>query len=634
MQIPSTTGSSIRHAVGIGTELLGDRAFLFRAGGERLGAAPAADLPGRPLLPSLPDVRVLGSWPEAELRVVDWGRSAAVFVGHCIPDATEVLARGRELEEEPDALMSWPGAYACLLMLPERTLCYTDVAAQFAVYESTRGGQTLIASDPRLLAQLHGRRLDPLTAAIRLACPDVLPLWESRSPFEDVSRLPGGHVLEVRHGVGRSAAIREYAQARTARDGSRADGAAALGVALRQAVAMRCARGPVTTDLSGGLDSTSIALLAAKYSPNPIQAVVYQQPTAPAADVSEARRCVLGDSRIALTVLDGSPDTLPYAGEWAPGMPWPAGPEPWAGALAWRRSALRLAFAAEHGARTHLTGEGGDAVLTAAPSYLADLVRWSGVPKLVSHSSALCRARDTSRVKTIARAARLKRTGAAISLELLAKKITATSGERSPDWLDSISWWPLRSEPLSWLTDTARTLVADAAAQCASSRNHPRWLSPAESAAATSVRLSAEAQIHLRGLGQDFGVSVHAPFLDPAVIRACLSVPAELRADTTVYKPLLSLALAGDVPPIVFDRHTKGDYSAEDYQGARRHRPTLDVLLRDSRLADLGVIEPSRVTQSLVRLRAGVGVPLGPLNHLLALEAWSRAFETVDWRRP
>ena len=117
---------------------------------------------------------------------------------------------------------------------------------------------------------------------------------------------------------------------------------------------------------------------------------------------------------------------------------------------------------------------------------------------------------------------------------------------------------------------------------------------------------------------------MHAPFLDDEVIRAALSVPATRRADPWSYKPLLRAAMAGLVPDEVLGRRTKGDYSAESYCGARAAASALRELLRDSRLAELGVIEPAAVGTALDRMTAGVAVPLGPLTMVLATESWLR----------
>jgi asparagine synthase (glutamine-hydrolysing) len=53
-------------------------------------------------------------------------------------------------------------------------------------------------------------------------------------------------------------------------------------------------------------------------------------------------------------------------------------------------------------------------------------------------------------------------------------------------------------------------------------------------------------------------------------------------------------------------------------------------LLRDSRLAELGVIEPGALDVTIDRILAGVAVPLGPLNTLLATESWLRGADGVQ----
>jgi asparagine synthase (glutamine-hydrolysing) len=661
MRTPSTTGESgpLASAAARGLPAAEAATFLVGVGADDVRVRRW----GRPAVARQPGVRLLGRWTTDEFRTADLGFATVVLFGHCLPAADELARRARATlaagrGQEADRLLTdgQGGAFACLVVWPDRMALYTDVAAQFPVYHSTSRGRTLFGSDPRLLAALHQREPDPLTAALRVACTDVLPLWERRSAFEGISRLPGGHVVEVARRAGADPRVRLYMRGTRVRQGSgitRAEGAAALGVALRRAVDLRCGDGSaVTADFSGGLDSTSLALLAAQSLPDgaTLPVVVYHQPAAPAGDLADAQRCAQQASGVRLTVLHGTNETLPYAAghraEACAQPAWPTGPEPWGGAVAWRRSAARLAFAAEHGAGIHLTGEGGDALLSAPPAYLADLAGWRSTSMLFAHATAQSRARDVSRLRTVARARRLKRTNLAAALLDLSRQVADSKDDlRVPGWLDAVSWWPVVTEPLSWLTASARRSIADSAEQAACSQDDAAWRSdagpagsaraagsagPAELAAATALRLSAEAQAHLRELGRSHGVAVHAPFLDPEVVCAALSVPAALRADPRVFKPLLGMALPDLEPRALFDRHTKGDYTGEDYLGMRRHGEVARALLDSPRLADLGVVEPDRVRRSLSRLRAGLAVPLGPLNQLLATEAWLRGLESGD----
>jgi asparagine synthase (glutamine-hydrolysing) len=144
---------------------------------------------------------------------------------------------------------------------------------------------------------------------------------------------------------------------------------------------------------------------------------------------------------------------------------------------------------------------------------------------------------------------------------------------------------------------------------------------------AAEVRNSALAQRFLRELGARVGVAVHAPFLDNRVVAACLRVRPADRADPWSCKPLLGCALDGLVPEPVFTRITKGNYTQEDYLGVRRAAGWLTELLADSRMADLGVIEPQRVRASLDRMRAGAATSVGALNQVIATELWLRGVE-------
>jgi asparagine synthase (glutamine-hydrolysing) len=366
-----------------------------------------------------------------------------------------------------------------------------------------------------------------------------------------------------------------------------------------------------------------------------VPSIVYHQPLAPAGDLAAATRFAGLDPRITLIAVRGSAETLPFSGlAWPPGnarltaRDLPHCPEPAQGALAADRSMLRLAAASSAGAGIHLTGEGGDALLLAAPSYLASLARPRTARTLLRHCGAYARLRLVSPSSLAVRSARLARTSAARALQDLAVGLEhpENGGE---SWAGVVWWWQPCGEAASWLTPRSRRQLAEIAADKATAQAVPDGADPADFAALTDLRRSGDTQRHLRELARGLGLAVHAPFLDDEVIRAALSVVATRRADPWSYKPLLRAAMAGLVPDEVLRRRTKGDYSAESYRGARAAADALRELLRDSRLAELGVIEPAAVITALDRMTAGVAVPLGPLTMVLATETWLRSADDV-----
>lgn len=562
--------------------------------------------------------------PDAEPCVSRYVHEDAclVIIGHCpLDDTARQEALGSALRDgDLDRVATWPGAYSAIVVRRESVTAYADLSEQFPVYYSQRGDETLIAADPAALAAAHHRPPDPVTAAAHIVCSTVFPLWHGRSPYEGVNRVPGGAVLRVRPG---SAQIKAAGVPLPLAGTSLEEGAALLRAALLDAVRARSAGRQVSADFSGGLDSTSIAFLASAHAKPPVTAVAYHQSLAPAEDLLYARRYAALNPRLALTVVAGTARTLPFAGVADPDS---FAAEPHPGWLAARRSLARLTAARRSGARLHLTGEGGDAILMSAPSYLATLARHGKPMTLLRHSGGYARLRQTAPASLVGQAVRLAATSARRALSDLAAEL-AGARARPENWAGFIAWWPPAGGPASWLTPQVRRRLAEVAADPATARAVPSGVSPADLAALTDLRRSGDAQRQLRQLAAPLGLEVHAPFLDNAVIRAALSVPAPVRSSPWTYKPLLGMALSDMLPAEVLARRTKGDYASEDYVGARAALPALRAQLRDSRLAALGVIEPGAVTAVLERMAAGIEVPIGPLNALLATEAWLRSSE-------
>lgn len=582
---------------------------------------------GDPVGQAIPEL--YGWLREHELSRHEHRDAVLLVFGHCRLDAAQRSARFAAAMDGADLshVADWPGSYTAVVLQPGCVIAYPDPAGQFPLYYSQSGGEALIGSNPRLLASRHGRELDPVTAAAHIACPAALPVWSGRSSYAGVHRLSAGAVL-CADSTGMRVSLAPFPL--PVHGATLGDAVDMTRAALTDAVRWRCEAHAVSSDFSGGLDSATIAFLAVRYSSSPVTSIAYYQPLAPAADLADAVRFARLEPQIRLAVIRGSAQTLPFAGlaqalrdgkPLADLVPW--SPEPTPGTLAANRSLPRLAVASSSGAGLHLTGEGGDALLLAAPSYLSGLARLRTMRMLLRHCGVYARLRYVSPAALATRSVRLARTSSRRALQELAIEL-GRPASRSTKWADVIAWWPPCGEAATWLTSQVRRQLADVAGDPATACTVPEGVGPADLAALTDLQRSGDAQRQLRETARPFDIAVHAPFLDSAVIRAALSVPAACRADPWSYKPLLRAAMAGLVPSEVLDRCTKGDYSAEAYRGARAASGALRALLRDSRLAALGVLEPQAVLEAVDRMIAGVAVPLGPLHAVLATEVWLR----------
>ncbi|MFB6951143.1 asparagine synthase-related protein [Streptomyces niveus] len=533
----------------------------------------------------------------------------------------------------PDELTRLPGSYLCLVIRHEALTAYVDAAGQYPLFFRDTGARLVFGTRPVSVADAAGARRRPDTAVLAagIFCPGAPSLTGERSVVAGVSKVGGGQALRrtARGKVERWV----HEPLETDPGASLARSAEALRDALETAVRLRVAgKEQVSADFSGGLDSTSLAFLTLRHRLGPLPVTTYRGAASACDDLVHAERFARLDPRLRMEVVTGTRETLTYQGlgDRAGGAGHDSDePDPAVVALA--RSRLRLDQVARLGAGVHLGGEGGDALLVAPPGYLAALARPERLRQLAKESRVLARARQEAPSAVAARAVGLARTPLATALRRLADGFerratggTGRAGAGDVGWLDAIAWWPEPGSETGWLTRAASTELAGLAREAAGSAGRTAGWRAGDLTALDNVRTSGAVQRQLSEMARPFGVWPQAPFLDSDVIRACAALPAHLRAAPPAFKPLLGAALADLVPAPVLARRTKGDYGDEDYQGARACAHELRGLLVDSRLAELGVVEPSAVVAALDRAVMGLRVPFPALNRLLAAEIWLR----------
>ncbi|MFD3918812.1 asparagine synthase-related protein [Streptomyces sp. NPDC058595] len=607
--------------------------FPSPAGEARAGAGPSVT------------IRVQGPWRDGELRRIDGPRGTVVVLGQCLAGegllrrtALRALASGRSGE-----LTRLPGSYLSLVIRDQELTAHVDVAGQYPLFYRDTGARLVFGTRPLSVADAAGteRRPDTAVLAAGVFCPAAPALTGDRSVVAGVSRLGGGEALR-RTARGR---VERWTHEPLEADprASFAHGAEALRDALETAVRLRVGGGQrVTSDFSGGLDSTSLAFLTLRHRPGPLTVTTYRGAATDAGgaaacdDLVHAERFARLDARLRMEVVTGTRRTLTY--EELTGAYGGDSGEPDSSAVALARTRLRLAhIARRHGGGAgsigsaggvHLGGEGGDALLVAPPGYLAALARPGRLRALARDSRVLARARHEAPLTVAVRAVRLARTPQATALRRLAEGIERSGAAHDTGWLDAVAWWPAPGPEAAWLTRSASRELAALARQAAKTVPHTAGSRAGDLTALDGLRTSGAVQRQLSEAARPFGVWPQAPFLDTDVVRACATLPAHLRAAPPAFKPLLGAALADLVPAPVLARRTKGDYGDEDYQGARARARELRGLLLDSRLGELGVVEPSAVTASLDRALMGLRAPFPTLNRLLAAEIWIR---NISW---
>lgn len=392
---------------------------------------------------------------------------------------------------------------------------------------------------------------------------------------------------------------------------------------LTASVALRLDSAPaLTTDLSGGFDSTALALLAAQ------QAGSGQ--TVTGVTVHPAGRDSGGDldyARLAAQRPGITHRLMPLTSRHAPytaleDVPRTDEPAPstiaharFAGQLRWIRDTV--------GTDCHLTGDGGDSLLCTPPIMLADLIAVGDHRRAIVETLRWARLRRLPAWPLLAAAARTARTSRIDTLTTVA--VSLRTGAPAPRSDGHIGWYPVDAVP-PWATADARDRAAALARRAAARQTDVPPGTFATTVAAENmaeVGRSARADIQL---AEHAGVLLANPFTDSRVIDAYLSVPLAQRPGPADYKPVLATAMNGLFPAMLAARTTKGDFNPDHYGGMRANLPALHALA-DGRLAALGLVDSAALRRTLTMTAAGLPIAFSIVEPAIAAEVWLRTLD-------
>lgn len=592
-----------------------------------IGAVPwrgrAALIPdlGRPLWDDTGEVRLVGDWPRLMVRTVSGRDWYAGLVGWSGIDDGELARAGEDYVRTADvgAIASLGASCVTLVAANGRLTAMGDLAGQRPVFYTSTSAGLLLCSSARVLACLVGAKPSAAWLAARLLASDVHEAWASGSPFDGVQAVPPGTALVA---APDGCVLRERPSfARPHRDLHA--GGLGLRAALTSSVERRArAAGAVSADLSGGLDSTSLTLLAARVAP--LDALTLSVDAGSVDDPWFATVAAEANARIRQVVADVPRAVDPYSAlTEAPPADEPYDDAPVSARLHWwseRVERLR--------GHLHLSGDGGDAVLVAPPIYLADLVRRRNLSRFLRHAYGWARLRHRPPSALIRASVRSARTDRRAAMAQFAAGLRAGRASLADDEWERIVAWTPAPPAAAWTTTYAHHLAADAVA-CAEEAADTALLAPGDRAAIAVLRGAGRVARLREEIWVNRGVELHAPYFDDDVVRACFAVAADVRTSPEEVKPLLRAAVLDELPPIVRGRRTKGDYTQLAYRGLKRHAEALRALFDGSRLAALGLVIDDRIRGEVERAKHGLPVRLGALDQLIGAELWLRSIADV-----
>jgi asparagine synthase (glutamine-hydrolysing) len=491
-----------------------------------------------------------------------------------------------------------------------------DPMGGYPIYWTGTPDGIALATSPRLLPGAGEREVDPdfLAETMSLAAGEID--YFPATAFKGVSRLRGGERLSATAGATSPQVVRFWDWARQVERpaSDRLDDIAAeyrdrLDAAVRERL-----RGRVAAHVSGGMDSSAVALLAARTLGQRGEKLVGISMVYDKIDNLRAEAPFIEH------VLAAGPDIEPQrinvddCLDFDGFQTCPPHDEPSSGLFRIALQQVGIDAATASGAQTLLTGLGADEVLSNAPFYIADLIRAGRVGEAYAEAGRWSRSRNCT-----------------IWRYLWPFGIAPLV----PPALSS-GWKSLLGGGFAdWKSQSQTTIASFVERDFAAATGlHGRMLThvSANFHSHSSVVLS-EAMARLRATSGDWvrnslarthGLHISHPFRDPRVMRLGLGARLAVRPDPEQQKPVLSAAMAGVLPEPVLRRRSKTHFNTVYYKGLARNLPMLEALASDPANDPLGLFDREELRRCMHRVALGtVGVDaVTGLSNALSIMRW------------
>ncbi|MEW1700340.1 asparagine synthase-related protein [Streptomyces sp. NPDC091278] len=566
------------------------------------------------------DVSGLEVWASefgaGEIRRGGFGDGTIVAAGSCLASVIE-LERASAAAVRGDWIPATriPGVALVLVRTGRVWRIVGDRAGTVQVYWMRFADRVLWGTAAAPLAALGGYEADPavLLGQMMLQGVDVL---DSSSHFHGVRRVRPGHALVLEEGQPPRTEPVAPPVARLAFGRAAPLVREAVVEAVERRTLMGCR---VSADLSGGMDSSVVASLAA--TSTRLLAVTYTDARMrDEDDVHYARRVAAELPSVRHQVVEGGTGTARHFGGLdAPHLlPLTDTPTYSLGLLGMKQ--VQLAGPVRDGSRLHLTGRGGDDVLSAVGAMAVDQFQAGRRAAAWRHVTAMARERRTSGAGLLAQAARTAATPYPCALEALAGQVAAGRAE-GPSGAARILAWCGASGALPWLTRSGRAMVADLVGVRAVGAD--RGEAPGRLHERLALELMGDGHATFDQMARTlWKLPVHAPLLDNRVVDLCHAIPGWERARPGDFKPLARAAFTGLVPDLLLERRTKTPFTGSLYDGLRAHAPAVRRILAESVLVQAGLLDRHRVMGALDAGARGETVPLAALHGLVVAELW------------
>ncbi|MBD1372839.1 hypothetical protein IC620_10775 [Hazenella sp. IB182357] len=499
-------------------------------------------------------------------------KAECIFVGELLSTEEDVLHAVNKFitDQRVEHLLFLRGNYQSILLYNHQLWLLSDLGNVRPIYYTQRMDQILFSSHLTPIHEFVKSKINRSWLARSLKTGGFH--IETETPFEKINMIPGGFGLHIKNQGNRLFQAWNidnecYIPFNIAQEKLREE--------LTSSVLLRCNEKKITSDLSGGLDSSTITWIASKKHPVHSITLIGKEEDE---DCRIAKEIANQNQNIEQTIL--SPQEIPaiftdmrrfYTDAPIPFL-WSA-----------NKIKKKLIWAKKKRSDIHFNGEGGDTVLGADFAYLTDLLHQGKWKTFLTHSVGWARERAQSPWKWMHNAF-----------------YSAFSHSSKPKHL------------ADWYTFS----------QSIPRMQYSKYLG--QSCTLLGIHYLGYVSHGLKDLAIKENINLCVPYLDHNVLRICLKVRSEEKMNPNLFKPLLKKAFKEELPDCLLNRNTKGDYTADVYDGMKRNHQFFQNDFKSMYLSDLGLIDLYQFQEAIKRLELGVPVKLFYFQQTLALEMWLR----------
>lgn len=507
------------------------------------------------------------------------------FIGEVLSSKEETYSAFQKFirEPKPEHVLFLQGNYQVIIHISNQLWLFSDLGNVRPIFYMKYLSQWLFSSHLSLLHQQINSSLH-FPWFRRMLSTSGFHI-ETETPFKGINQIPGAF------GVSINKCDFKLFQTWIVDQESNLSAKEAqiqLKEELTNAVLLRCEGKRITTDLSGGLDSSTITWIASKQNSVRSVTIIGKEENE---DIQVAREIVKVRDNISHTEFTQKDIPLIYSNmdQIKTDIPIP---------FYWSANKVKKKFqwAKKNGSDIHFSGEGGDTVLGADFTYLVDLLKQGKWKTFISHTRG---------------------------------------------------WAQLKKQsPWSWLSGSVCGALgipynSHQRHPLASIQNQADWYLFSSSVfdkGRYSRKLGVSNTLHgihylgyishgLKNLAEQESLNISFPYLDNRVIRTCMRLPSEYKMHPCRLKPIIKEAFRQDLPHSLLERNTKGDYTTDVYYGMKQNLDWFHHYFRKLQLEEMNLIDGDKFRECFERLAVGAPVKLPEFHLTLSLEMWLSMME-------